>query len=203
MLSYLLTLILAFIFTEFVGYIIHILLHSQKIEFLSRAHMIHHLQIYGPQMSQRPGADYIYSTADRAGVAGIGLEWLAPAGVVILSILGGGYLFGIPLVHTMLFMAGSSFWGWFLFSYMHDSMHLKDFWMQDSRFLKRWYNNARKNHDIHHMRVNDEGKMDVNFGICFFFFDKIFGSYRNNFDKFNAKGLEVAREKYAFILKKP
>jgi len=201
MLSYLLTLVLAFIFSEFAGYVMHILLHSQKIEFFSKAHMIHHLQIYGPQMSQRPNEGYIYSTTNRAGVAGIGLEWLAPVGVTVALIVGAGLLMGVGISHIALFVAGALGWGWFLFSYMHDSMHLKNFWMAENRFFKKWYVNARKNHDIHHMRVNDEGKMDVNFGICFFFFDKLFGSYKNNFEKFNQKGLEAAKQKYAFIYK--
>src|SRR5579864_7760102 len=44
--------------SELLGYLLHRLLHSGKIGFLSRSHMRHHLVLYGPMRSQRPADGY-------------------------------------------------------------------------------------------------------------------------------------------------
>ena len=48
-LNILLTIAGACLFTEIAGYFIHILLHSNKIQFLSKNHMVHHLKVYQPK----------------------------------------------------------------------------------------------------------------------------------------------------------
>ncbi|MDE1975878.1 MAG: hypothetical protein KGI84_01305, partial [Elusimicrobia bacterium] len=55
---------------EFVGYWLHILLHSDKIKFLSRSHMIHHLISYPPDTPMRPSEEYMLSTQGRASLLG-------------------------------------------------------------------------------------------------------------------------------------
>lgn len=201
MLSILLTLFLVFFFTEAFGYVLHVVLHSQKIEFLSRNHMIHHLQVYGPKMSQRPDDKYLKSTHERAAVLGIGMEWILPILFILGLIIGVGVLVSAPLHLIGIFIIGSLSWGYFLFGYMHDSMHLQGFWMEKNRFLQGWYLHIRKLHDIHHLHLSDEGKMNVNYGICFFFFDKIFGTYKKSFSRFNSHGYSLAKEKYKYIFK--
>jgi hypothetical protein len=74
----LITLACAFLVAEFAGYAIHILLHSEKLPFLSRNHMLHHLRDYGPARGLRSDR-YRDSTEGRVGVLGIGLEWLIPS----------------------------------------------------------------------------------------------------------------------------
>jgi hypothetical protein len=44
--------------SELLGYLLHRLMHSGKITFLSRSHMRHHLLLYGPLDPQRPGSEY-------------------------------------------------------------------------------------------------------------------------------------------------
>ncbi len=199
MLSILLTLLGAFVFTEIVGYFIHIVLHSQKIEFLSRGHMIHHMKIYGADMPQRPNSQYRDSTENRWSILGVGLEWLIPIFTIIALVFGVAHYFELYSIHFFVFISGSLAWGYFLFGYMHSSMHLKDFWMLKVPYLKDWYLKIRKYHDIHHLHISDDGKMNVNYGICFFIFDRLFGSFKPSFSKFNKKGYEVSKEKYSFI----
>src|ERR1041385_7155427 len=74
-------------FSEFIGYWVHILLHSHRIEFLSRNHMIHHLVVYSPTRPMRISDEYQASTHDRANLFGMGLEWLLPLGTVLAGLL--------------------------------------------------------------------------------------------------------------------
>ena len=197
-----LTVLSACAFTEFAGYWLHILLHSERIEFLSRNHMIHHLVVYAPNKPQRQSAEYLNSTYGRANVLGIGLEWLVPAAILVAGLLGAFRLLGVSGAHQALFIAVSLGWGAFMFNYMHDAMHLKGFWMEASPRLSRWFLRARKRHDIHHMDLADSGRMDKNFGICFFLFDRLFGTFAAEHQRFNQPGLEAAMKRYAFIFPK-
>jgi len=199
--SYLITFACACAFTELVGYWLHVLLHSHRIRFLSRHHMIHHLIVYAPNKPQRQSAEYLSSTYDRANVLGIGLEWLLPAGVIVAAILLAGRALAVPAPRIALFVATSLAWGWWMFGYMHDAMHLKGFWLEHVPSLAPWFLRARKLHDIHHMDLDDEGFMPYNFGICFFVFDRLFGSLRREHERFNQPGLEASLKRYAYIQK--
>ena len=194
-----LSIVAACVFTEFLGYWLHILLHSDKIEFLSRNHMIHHLVVYSPNRAQRQSTEYLSSTYDRASVLGIGMEWLAPIAIILpLMVLALSSL-GVGVTSQIAFVATSLAWGHFMFGYMHDRLHMKGFWMERSGFFGRWFLKARKLHDVHHMDLADSGKMTKNFGICFFFFDHLFASFSAEHDKFNRRGLLAAMERYAYI----
>jgi sterol desaturase/sphingolipid hydroxylase (fatty acid hydroxylase superfamily) len=61
-----------------------------------------------------------------------------------------------------------------MFSYLHDRVHLRNFWMTRVPLLKAWFVQARRLHDIHHRSLNDHGRMDRNFGIGLFLFDRLF-----------------------------
>lgn len=192
----------AVVFTEFFGYWLHMLLHSEKIEFLSRNHMIHHLVVYAPNRPMRPSAGYIYSTYDRANVLGIGLEWLLPVGIILGAIHLAARGLGVPALQEGVFVGVSLAWGWLLFAYMHDAMHLQGFWMERSSLFRRWFLAARRRHDIHHMRLTDDGRMNVNYGICFFGFDRLFGTHVPEHSKFNREGLQAAMKRYAYVFPK-
>jgi hypothetical protein len=60
------------------GYLLHRLLHSGRIGFLSRSHMKHHLALYGPLQPQRPGTAYHDATTGDVAIGNVGLEWLLP-----------------------------------------------------------------------------------------------------------------------------
>lgn len=197
--SIVITILSAWVFTEFVGYWLHMLLHSERVKFLSRNHMIHHLVVYAPNKPMRLSTKYIGSTYSRANLLGIGMEWLLPAGILLPCVLGAFRLIGVQALHQALFVAAALGWGYFMFGYMHDSMHLQGFWMAKSLWLARWFLIARRRHDIHHMEIADGGRQTRNFGICFFFFDRLFGTLSAEHKRFNQNGLEAAMRRYAYI----
>lgn len=188
------------IYTEICGYFLHILLHSENVPYLSRNHMIHHLRIYSPRRSLRPSGAYLSSTDGRASVLGTGMEWLGPIGIIISITFGISELLRVDRIYFLLFTCSALLWGYFLFGYMHDAMHLSSFWMERVPALARWYHGIRKLHDIHHRQISDDGRMSTNFGICFFFMDRIFGTFSPRHKPFNATGYETAEKRYADLL---
>lgn len=198
---YFLVIAAAILYTEWVGYWIHILLHSEKIPWLSRSHMLHHLRDYGPKRPLHREGQYINSSEGRANFFGVGLEWFLPAICIIIFTVIGLSLFGVVWQYQLLFVLTGSLWGHFLFGYMHSSMHIKNFWMMDIPILRGWYLSIRKLHDYHHLQISPDGRMLKNFGICFFWFDRILGSYSKNSEKFNQSGYEAALVRYKNILK--
>lgn len=190
--------VLGVLFAEIVGYFLHRLLHSERIAWLSKGHMIHHLQLYGPQMSQR---SEVYKNPPHAPRhLSIGSEWLVP----VLVLLAGGVtaltLIGVSTVDQVAFFGATVGWTLLLFNYMHDAMHLQNFWMLRWSWTNRWFRRTRRLHDIHHVRVTDDGLMDANFGICFHWLDRIFGTYVFAGAPLNEKGLRAAHKRYASLL---
>ena len=90
-----------------------------------------------------------------------------------------------------------------MFSYLHDRMHLAGFWMERHPLLKRWFVGARDAHDIHHWSLNDDGFMDKNFGIAFFFFDRLFGTLARDAPAFNRRGYASALWRFGDLLRSP
>jgi sterol desaturase/sphingolipid hydroxylase (fatty acid hydroxylase superfamily) len=194
-----LTVAAACAFAEFVGYWLHVLLHNEKIPYLSRNHMIHHLVIYAPNKPMRPSRAYLAANYDRASILGIGLEWLLPVAVIVpLSLIALRFA-GLGPVLQAAFIAASLGWGLLMFSYMHDAMHQKWFWMERSALWRRWFLRARRLHDVHHMDLDASGRMTRNYGICLFYFDRLFGSLTEEHRTFNREGLKAAFRRYAFI----
>ena len=199
MLALLLTVAAACVFTEFLGYWLHVLLHNEKIPFLSRNHMIHHLVVYAPNKPQRPSRAYLSSTHGRAGLLGIGLEWLLPVGILLPLVLFALRLARLAPALQAVFIAASLGWGFLMFSYMHDAMHENGFWMASNEFCRNWFLRARLRHDVHHMDLDASGRMTRNYGICFFAFDRLFGTLIERHGKFHQAGLLAAHKRYAFI----
>ncbi|MDE2491933.1 MAG: sterol desaturase family protein [Elusimicrobia bacterium] len=190
----------ACLYAEFVGYWLHVLLHSEKIPFLSRNHMIHHLVVYAPDKPQRPSRNYLDSTYGRASLLGIGLEWLLPVALILGATTAVLTRLGVGAPEQAVFAACALGWGALMFWYMHDAMHLQGFWMEGSLAWKRWFLDARRRHDVHHMDLSDAGRMNKNYGICFFGFDRLFGSFQDQHVRFNHPGHEAAKRRYAGVL---
>jgi sterol desaturase/sphingolipid hydroxylase (fatty acid hydroxylase superfamily) len=187
--------------SELLGYLLHRLLHSGKIGFLSRSHMRHHLQLYGPLHSQRPGSSYQDATSDSISLGNIGLEWLVPGALLLaISVTLLNFL-RVPVMYQSIFVAGSLAWSFLMFSYLHDRMHIANFWMERNPWLHRWFVSAREAHDIHHWALNDQGLMDKNFGIAFFFFDRVFGTWTARWPTFNRRGYTKALHRFSNVLK--
>jgi len=186
--------------SELLGYLLHRLLHSGKIGFLSRSHMRHHLVLYGPLHSQRPGTSYHDATSEAIALGNIGLEWVVPGALLLAVSVGVLHFLHVSLMHQAIFVAGSLAWSFLMFSYLHDRMHIDDFWMERNACFRRWFVSAREAHDIHHWALNDEGLMDKNFGIAFFLFDRLFGTWTSRWPSFNRRGYANARHRFRDIL---
>lgn len=186
--------------SELLGYLIHRLLHSGRIQSLSRAHMRHHLVLYGPLQSQRPGTEYFDATTDAASVGNIGLEWLIPSAILLAIAIGVLHYLQVPRFHQFVAIGGSLAWSFLMFSYVHDRMHIAGSWMERNRCLKKWFIDARDSHDIHHWALNDEGFMNKNFGIAFFFFDRLFGTMAKERPAFNQHGYHRALMRFHDVL---
>jgi len=194
------TVLLGFAATDFLGYFMHVLLHSNKIRFLSNGHMVHHLKLYGPK-DQQLSKVYKTPTANRASIAGYGMEWVVPVVVVAAAIFAGGFLLGVPFLYQIVFFVAALSWGIFLFDHMHTGLHLKGFWMEKNNFLKGWFSWARKLHFIHHKELSNDGRMGKNYGICFFIYDRSFGTFSIGKKPFNRMGYKASMKRYSYLFK--
>ncbi|MBS1841909.1 MAG: sterol desaturase family protein [Acidobacteria bacterium] len=183
---------------EFLGYWLHRLLHSDKFPALSQGHLIHHFLIYGPDQAMRYDK-YQDATHGRFSVGNVGLEWLAPCALIFFSIWGILYALRIPPVYVAISLLALVGWPVLMFSYLHDRMHLKDFWMARTPILKIWFCRARRLHEIHHRALNDHGRMHANFGIGFFWFDRLFRTIGRHHLPLNQAGLGVAIQRYGLL----
>lgn len=189
------TLVDSMVVAEFAGYWLHRLLHSDKFPRLSRGHLIHHFLIYGPRQPMR-AEEYQDATDNRISVGNVGAEWLVPSAFILLSCWGAMALFGVPHVYQVIALCTLLGWPILMFSYLHDRMHIENFWMTRVPILKNWFLKARRLHDIHHRSVNGEGYMDTNFGIGFYFFDRFFRTMAKRHRQFNWAGYQAATKRY-------
>src|SRR5258706_1167537 len=147
---------------EFSGYWLHRLLHREKLPFLSRNHMAHHLLLYGPTQPMR-AASYKDATHKRFSVGNVGLEWLAPSAVLLIVCWGAMFVLRIPPIYQGIVLANLVVWPFFTFSFLHDAMHLSDAWMARLPLVNVWFRRARRLHDIHHHSLDNAGRMNRNF----------------------------------------
>ena len=133
----------AIAFAELAGYLLHRLMHSERFPALSRAHLIHHLQLYGPTAAMR-APDYQDATHGRASLGNIGMEWVAPTAGILAACWLTMWGCGVPWRYQALAMSTLLAWPIFMFSYLHDRMHLKNFWMERAPLLKIWFRKARQ-----------------------------------------------------------
>lgn len=183
---------------EFFGYWLHRLLHSDKIPFLSRGHLIHHLLIYSPGQPMRHH-HYRDATRNRPSVGNVGLEWLLPSAILLVTVWLLLFSLHVAALYQTVALATLVAWSVFTFSYLHDRMHLSDFWMAHHPLFRRWFLAARRLHDIHHHAFNNHGRMDTNFGIGFFLFDRLFRTIAPRHRPFNRSGFAEACRRYGLI----
>jgi sterol desaturase/sphingolipid hydroxylase (fatty acid hydroxylase superfamily) len=191
---------ISILLSELLGYLLHRLMHSGRVGFLSRSHMRHHLLLYGPLDPQRPGSEYRDATIGETAIGNVGLEWLLPGAAILAAAAGLLYWLHAKPLHQAIFLSVSLLWSFLMFSYLHDRMHIAGFWMEKNRWLKSWFLAARRAHDIHHWALNHRGFMDKNFGIGFFFFDRCFGTFSRARPVFNQDGYEAAKRRFGDLL---
>ena len=183
---------------EFLGYLLHRLLHTGWIPWLSASHMKHHIVLYGPLKKQRPSAHYMDATTGRPTLGNIGGEWLLPTALLLGGVSVLFALLQVEIFHQLLFLSTVLTWSFVMFSYVHDRMHIKNFWMERNPVLKRWFRRARQLHDIHHRVLNDQGLMNKNFGIGFDLVDRLFGTLCREQGPFNHRGYAQAKERFSY-----
>lgn len=168
------TLVLACLYTELAGYCMHRLLHSGRVAWLTRKHLVHHLELYGPGMKLRSP---VYR--DRAlpeGVAGIGWEWIVPSAVLMVGELAVLRWLGVRGVNQGIFLVASLGWSWLTFYAAHEAMHLSTPAILRVPTLRGWFLHARRLHDVHHVAREGERFLG-NYGMSFHLFDRVFGTY--------------------------
>jgi hypothetical protein len=126
----------------------------------------------------------------------IGVEWLAPTALVIASALALFQILHVRWFYQLIYLATTLGWSFLMFSWLHDVMHVEGFWLERNRIFKHWFASARKRHDIHHHVLNNDGRMDRNFGIGLFLFDFVFGTLANEEPIFNHVGYRAALERF-------
>lgn len=161
--------------------------------------MEHHLLRYGPLAEQRPEGGYLEATGDRPAIGNVGLEWLIPGGLLLLGCVLVLNVFHVRFIFQITFVAIALAWSFVTFSYVHDGMHIKDFWMAKAPFLRSWFLEARLRHDIHHQQLNEEGLMDKNFGIGLSIFDHIFRTHQIMPEPLNHRAYKAALHRYSFL----
>jgi sterol desaturase/sphingolipid hydroxylase (fatty acid hydroxylase superfamily) len=72
----------ALLLAELAGYILHRVMHNERFPTLSRAHMIHHIELYAPDKSMR-SAEYKDATDGRVSLGNIGMEWVLPSATIL------------------------------------------------------------------------------------------------------------------------
>jgi sterol desaturase/sphingolipid hydroxylase (fatty acid hydroxylase superfamily) len=185
------TVLIAILLAEFIGYALHRALHSNRFPLLSRPHMIHHLEIYGPDQAMR-SPEYRDSTEGRLALGNIGMEWVAPVVAILAVAWIALYRLGIHWCYRVLSISTLLAWAIVMLSYLHDRMHLQNFWMERAPIVKIWFRRARRMHDIHHRALDDHGRMHRNFGIGFFLFDWLLGTLAKRHGPLNWKGVHSA-----------
>jgi sterol desaturase/sphingolipid hydroxylase (fatty acid hydroxylase superfamily) len=135
---------------------------------------------------------YHDATDNRFSLGNVGIEWLMPSAIILLFCWGVMVLLGVPQVYQVLALCTLLGWPLIMFNYLHDRMHVENFWMTRVPILKSWFLNARRLHDIHHRSVNNKGFMDANFGIGFYFFDRFFRTIAKRHRTFNWQGYQEA-----------
>jgi sterol desaturase/sphingolipid hydroxylase (fatty acid hydroxylase superfamily) len=181
---------------EFLGYLLHRLMHNGWIPWLSVSHMKHHMLLYGPLQKQRPSEQYRDATTGEVAIGNIGLEWIVPSSAILAISVAALRLLRVSLADQALSIGTILVWTFLMFSYLHDRMHVKGFWMGRAPLLKRWFLQARRLHDIHHHALNNDGLMEKNFGIGFFIFDRLFGTLAHELSAFNPRGYGAAQERF-------
>lgn len=100
-------------------------------------------------------------------------SWTWYAVGIVTSILAAMFA---PWDYALAFGLGAWIYAWGIVLNMHTAFHIKGHFL----WKYKWFRKLVRLHDIHHYD-------NMNYGICLFFMDRIFGTYTEEFPK-DAKG---------------
>lgn len=158
---FLLVLAVSLVVSSLFGHFIHWAIHQRWSGVFYRSHMEHHLELYPP-------GNLLSGVYKKAKWYHRGIFLFTPAFLVILGTAGGlMWWAGAPI--WMLVTFGATMLGFGLLNdFVHDSTHIWNHWLG----MFKWFKRARRAHFAHHRN------MKKNFGIFYFGWDKLFGTYR-------------------------
>lgn len=81
-----------------------------------------------------------------------------------------GIFFILPTSYAVATMIGSWIYAYACLLFFHTAFHIKGHFL----WKYKWFRKLVRLHDIHHYD-------NCNYGICMFFFDRLFGTYRDTF----------------------
>lgn len=158
---FLIILAISLVVATFFGHWIHWAIHQRWAGPAYKGHREHHLELYPPSdlVSEKYRASKWYHS---------GIFLFTPGFILLLVVFAAPmWLLGLPLWTLGVF--GGTLLGFGLLNdYVHDNMHVRDHWL--NRF--GWFRDAKVVHFLHHR------DMKRNFGIFFFAWDRVFGTYR-------------------------
>ena len=165
------------VYVEFMGYITHrFFIHDGIFSDKLRAtHYCHH-EIKYP---------YYNFESEKYRLSHDSLPW-------VLTIIFGGWFpliilcyFNVINVYLAILLFITSSLHIYVLSYIHDSYHIKDHWLNKYE----WYKYNKHCHYIHHLD-------DMNYGITNYVFDKLFGTFSDKIvdKKDNFNGLKITCE---------
>jgi sterol desaturase/sphingolipid hydroxylase (fatty acid hydroxylase superfamily) len=158
----LIAMIVVYLITNLFGYIVHWCFHQSWAGWVRQSHLTHH-HLY-------TGVDYLSETYRDAGkdnsfrlfIVPSLLLFIPPAVLYVLCV--------IPLYVMIVLIVEMIIIGW-MHNYLHDSFHIKNHFLSRMPLIKKIFDKWSHDHYLHHE------DMTKNFGIFFFVWDRVFGTY--------------------------
>jgi sterol desaturase/sphingolipid hydroxylase (fatty acid hydroxylase superfamily) len=166
MTTILLTLLITYIVASLFGYVTHWALHQTWMGRFYNAHMTHHLTLY-------PATEFSSDSYKDAGKDST-LRFFAVASLplivipITLSILG-----IIPLKIILSILIMEAFVGFFN-DYLHNAYHINNHWIGRLPIINTIFFKLIDLHYVHHV------KMESNFGIFAFHWDRLFKTFKRS-----------------------
>lgn len=157
--DYLFSVLLGIFTVEFVGYFWHRWVEHKEIlgkQIAFRHYKHHEVQYPVNKLRNGPG----YESADS-------WTWQVVGGLTTLT----SFLVA-PWPLALTFSLTGWLYAWGIVANMHSLFHIR----KHALWRFKWFQKLVKLHDIHHYD-------NCNYGICFFFMDRLFGTYRETFPR--------------------
>lgn len=151
--------VVSFFVSTLLGWIVHWAFHQPWSLWFYNAHMNHH-------KIQYPPTNFLSEKYKNAGGDSTTILFLIVCFPIIFAIAAMMF-FGIFTITTGISILFSLFICGIIHNYFHDQFHLTNSWWNNFNIFIRW----RALHYVHHL------DMSYNYGIIFYQWDKLFGSY--------------------------
>lgn len=157
----LMTLVVGFVVASYAGQVTHWAFHQSWSNRFHQAHMTHHIVLY-------PVTDYLSDTYRSAGKDNSLYLFLIVAIPFFLLPLLLFWLGLIPFLSVIVVISEMIIIGW-IHEFFHTAFHIRNHVLKRYAFFRR----LTDIHFVHHL------DMQTNFGIFFFGWDRLLGTYKN------------------------